>query len=67
MIKSQHCVHKSKRKAREKLAPPKTFQKIYIYIYVCVCVYIYFVEALRGERESNKMYTNKLAGHATKQ
>lgn len=58
VIESQHCVHKSKRKTREKLAPQKTFQKIHIYIF--------FVKALRGERESNKMYRNKLAGHATK-
>lgn len=74
MIESQHCVHKSKRKTREKLAPQKTFQKIHIYIYIYmdayiyICVYIYyffFVKALRGgERESNKMYRNKLAGHA---
>ena len=33
VIESQHCVHKSKRKTREKLAPQKTFQKIHIYIY----------------------------------
>lgn len=58
VIESQHCVHKSKRKTREKLAPQKIFQKIHIYIF--------FVKALRGERESNKMYRNKLAGHATK-
>lgn len=65
---------------REKLAPQKTFQKIHIYIYIdtyidiyiylSIYIYIYicfcfFVKALReGERESNKMYGNKLAGHA---
>lgn len=76
MIESQHCVHKSKRKTkREKLAPQKTFQKIYvsisIYIYIDIDIYMvflfffFFVKALReGERESNKMYGNKLAGHA---
>lgn len=62
MIESQHRVHKSKRKnKREKLAPQKNFSEDpYIYI-----SFFFFVKALReGKKESNKMYRNKLAGHA---
>lgn len=59
MIESQHCVHKSKRKTKEKnLHLKKNFSEIHIYIFL-------FVKALReGERKSNKMNRNKLAGHA---
>jgi hypothetical protein len=45
-------------KKREKSAPQRNFSEN-------PYIYTFFVKALReGGRESNKMYRNKLAGHA---
>lgn len=60
MIAFQHRVHKSRRKKRkrETCTSKNVSEDPNIYIFL-------FVKALReGERESNEMYGNELAGHA---
>lgn len=61
VIESQHRVHKEKKQKRETCTSKNFSEDPYIYI----SFFFFFVKALReGEKESNKMYRNKLAGHA---